>query len=41
MPSRTHQAWLVLVLLLWFTLPLLKFTFHALVGLSAFVVADQ
>ena len=38
---RARQAWLLLVLLSLFTLPLLKFTFHALVGLSAFVVADQ
>jgi hypothetical protein len=33
--AHTHQAWLL------FTLPLLKFTFHALVELSAFVGADQ
>ena len=41
MPPRTHQAWLLLVLLSLFTLPLLEVTFHALVEFSAFVVAGQ
>src|SRR5205823_3923675 len=40
-PVRTARTWLLLVLLLLFTLPLLKFTFHALSGLLAFVDADQ
>jgi hypothetical protein len=41
MPPRTHQAWKVMVLKPESTLPVSKNTSHALVGLPAFVVADQ
>jgi hypothetical protein len=40
-PVRTARTWLLLVLLSLLTLPLLKFTFHALSGLLALVDADQ
>ena len=40
-PPRTARTWLLLLLLFAFTLPLLKFTFHALFGLLALVVDDQ
>src|SRR5215813_11142121 len=41
MPPRTHQAWKVMVLKAWVTLPVSKKTSHALFGLPASVVADQ
>ena len=40
-PPRTARTWLLFVLSLLFTFPLLKFTFHAFVGLVAYVDADQ
>jgi hypothetical protein len=40
-PPRTARTLLLLVLLFVFTLPSLKFTFHAFVALAASVVADQ
>src|SRR5215510_8419203 len=41
MPPRTHQAWKVMVLKAWVTLPVSRKTSHALFGLPASVVADQ
>ena len=40
-PPRTARTWLSLFLSSLFTLPLLKFTFHALSELLALVVDDQ
>lgn len=40
-PLRTARTKLLLFLLFAFMLPLLKFTFHALFGLFAYVDADQ